>query len=517
MKRLSLRGEYLIKEVESSGGAFDVGWWAGSECEPAMVFPLFDRAISAKSKPASRALDYVVRHLPRRDLILVDQALRQRAEWWGVWRAVDLGTPGRLAREGSLVLLALCSSHPSGYVRERVVRLLDGSEDPLVLPFLLIRTNDWVDEVHRIALEAVRRRLTEESIPGFLESFDLVRRLQGDLRRDLVGLREEVETLLLSSQNSPHLTAALSNADPRLRRLAFDLAHRSGFDRRELARRGMSDPQPFLRRWTMNKILDSLPDETAEHYLREGLRERCAPVRLTATERWIERFPGATELLQELLFDPHRVVRSLAQRALASKGVPVGDKYRDSLETSLPLRRLAATIEGLGEVGEKTDVAPILDFRSHASPRVREATVRALHALAPRQFDEYFFAALEDPSPRVARRACLALQSAVIEPDRIRELFWGSRLLHARYEALRLMELLPKWERAIQLVPALDDTEPTIASRARDAFDRWRFRFNRSFAEATSDQQRRLQEVVDNAGPGLTREEREWLRFCFRH
>src|SRR5262249_13625404 len=41
-------------------------------------------------------------------------------------------------------IVGLLSFHESGYIREAAVRELSGRPDPNVLPYLLIRVNDWV-------------------------------------------------------------------------------------------------------------------------------------------------------------------------------------------------------------------------------------------------------------------------------------------------------------------------------------------------------------------------------------
>lgn len=53
----------------------------------------------------------------------------------------------------------LLTQHWNGHVREEAVRQLGSTDERLAVPFVLLRLNDWVEEVRRAAGEVVRQWL----------------------------------------------------------------------------------------------------------------------------------------------------------------------------------------------------------------------------------------------------------------------------------------------------------------------------------------------------------------------
>jgi hypothetical protein len=78
------------------------------------------------------------------------------------WAELKPGQLNLLQRfEGeSVFALGVASMHYSGYVRDAALRRLSDTQDGSELPFLLLRLNDWVEEVRQTALALVRLRVT---------------------------------------------------------------------------------------------------------------------------------------------------------------------------------------------------------------------------------------------------------------------------------------------------------------------------------------------------------------------
>jgi hypothetical protein len=70
-------------------------------------------------------------------------------------------------------VLGLASFHRNGFVRQEAVRLLTTIVDGTELPFLLIRQNDWVQQISSEAQSAVEQRATENCLPHFVKSLRL--------------------------------------------------------------------------------------------------------------------------------------------------------------------------------------------------------------------------------------------------------------------------------------------------------------------------------------------------------
>ncbi len=66
-----------------------------------------------------------------------------------------------LIRENLSDLIRLLE-HPNGFKRENAIRRIGMLQDPIAIPNLLIRVNDWVPQVRDAAKEAILRIRTYE-------------------------------------------------------------------------------------------------------------------------------------------------------------------------------------------------------------------------------------------------------------------------------------------------------------------------------------------------------------------
>ena len=137
---------------------------------------------------AAEAVHHLLTIASAEDLAWLDEQMRHRLVVGGSSAWYQLRPAQLDAFQGfrgcAVSLLGPASFHGCGYVREQAVELLakifDGSE----LPYLLIRTNDWVAQVRCAALEAIRARITPEYAGYFVNNLMLIERLQHSARYD---------------------------------------------------------------------------------------------------------------------------------------------------------------------------------------------------------------------------------------------------------------------------------------------------------------------------------------------
>src|ERR1041385_4525609 len=141
---------------------------------------------------------------------------------------------------GFVELLAM-SSHASGFKRENAVRRLGMLGNPLALPYLIERANDWVPQVRAAARDALSKLLTAENAEAYVTALPELMHLQTCLRDDHLhhlhaGLqspdvqvaRVAMRWLVERSRVAPAaiVAAGLSNKDVIVRSTAIDLLGR---------------------------------------------------------------------------------------------------------------------------------------------------------------------------------------------------------------------------------------------------------------------------------------------------
>lgn len=129
--------------------------------DPDHIRDWFDRMLVREHRvEARRTLGGLVRQVPVRGLRRVDHHMRERSEWYRPTGArLTARDVDGLASDGPdrWAVIGLCSMHRDGYVREEAIRLMEIGPLETVLPFVLLRCDDWVEPVRDRALGVVRR------------------------------------------------------------------------------------------------------------------------------------------------------------------------------------------------------------------------------------------------------------------------------------------------------------------------------------------------------------------------
>lgn len=334
---------------------------------------------------ASRAALSVLARCSPLQLAWLDQwyrggrfAARSPAPPTPTWNDLQLGSP-EWAREHRGVV-ALASFHRNGFVRERAVRLLGESDDGFELPYLLIRTNDWVANVHTAALAVVRRRVTPSYAPHWLHSLGLIDRLRAPQRReaDLARLVRDVDALLLQAEVRPLLATALSKGELSVRRaalrLALSLPPRDG---KALLLLALRDHDPLIVTESAKALLGRAPIDDAAALVDSTIRHPLATVRALALDAALRHeIPDVIPALRRALFDDARSIREVARHELSKRdsSLEFASDYRRALGACTGRDRAVAA-EGLAEVGSRDDTPLFLEFFHDPHARVRAAAI----------------------------------------------------------------------------------------------------------------------------------------------
>ena len=119
---------------------------------PDIVLLLLDRDREV-SRSAAEAVSKLTRLLSPSELPWLDLVMRERSPYrWSypsAWAELKPDQLHLLERFGSesVYALGMASMHFSGYVRDEALRKLSDAQGGTELPFLLLRLNDWVQEV----------------------------------------------------------------------------------------------------------------------------------------------------------------------------------------------------------------------------------------------------------------------------------------------------------------------------------------------------------------------------------
>lgn len=336
------------------------------------------------------ALDALIVRLlsawPVADLPWLDERMRETGAYYSWWSGLSSVEPLLGRGEATSALIALATFHGNGHVREAAVRELSKSHTGVELPFLLIRLNDWVEPVRRLAEAEVARRATPDRRPEFVRALPLVARLKGLRRVDHDRVTPAIHAMLIGPGAGDSLLDGLALPDLKVRRECLRLL--AGLDRApwsnvfEMATRSSSVAE---RRWAAKHARSKLSNEQACDILGTLVRDPHVAVRSQVLYALMELLGrDSIEYLRNALMDNSGSVRQLARFYLRKFGIEedYAAFYRTKVST-LRGRDRRSAVGGLGETGTAADVPvliPVLESELSCDVRV------ALRALARLDF-----------------------------------------------------------------------------------------------------------------------------------
>ncbi len=369
------------------------GWLGGSKTD--IVESIASgRAILARSGPAG---------LPRFDASLRDRSLTA-PDWFPALFSIRPRDVLGLARrsgdtEAAAVILA---AHPSGWVRQAALPLLEECATPLSVGMLVLRAGDWVDPIRldaRSRLATVLENADERTRVRVLPALASLAR--SDTRA--TDFATELLALLTARLRVAALIDALTDADRRVRRTAA----------RMLAARGeagsavdvaLRQDDPVTAWIVALAATEHTPSQALSAQLFASKHPRLRRLGLAG----LIDLGGnvAIEAASGGLFDRHRDVRHVAQEHLTRAGSDVRSIYGKALDSS------PNAIVGVAETGRADDISLVVPYVVHPVARVRRAIALMIATRGEGRHRETLLQLASDSSRRVARAAITALVSS---------------------------------------------------------------------------------------------------------
>ncbi len=469
---------------------------------------------------AEKALDLLFQRLDPDELRRLDRRLRRIVVPDRAWQTL---TPRQLeiAYGAETVPFSFCclvTGHPDGQVREAAIRLV--AADARALPFLLIRVNDWVDEVRSAARAALGAQVDVAPIEGWVGSLPLLLRLEKCGRDDHRELVSRVTTRLSAPEAEAALAAGLSSSRRAVRRAAFEVGAGRVRPSRDFLDAALAAGDSVVRLRAARLACERMSGEALFTLARQLDRDPLVAARMLALEIH-RRQPAAVARARLLdgLVDLSASIRGACQYYLRRDfAVDCVEEYRRAIAAGPAPRQLAASLLGLAETGSAGDAAVALGQSSHSLTRVRVAAIRAVARLDPASGAQRLAEALADPTPRVARvaRDILLGSRAPAQIPAIRAVFRAAPHLHSRRCALEALIRSGPWSYLGDLLLTNADPEPEIVERGSMALDRWQDHVNRCAVRPSASQLEAATAALDACAVHLDARIVDKLRFLLR-
>lgn len=363
--------------------------------EPDAVLTLLTAIAGADDEAAGLAALTALARRPRAVIQL--DAFARRVRWWApedyvppelkesvLYKRLSTGTASPLS-------IALAGTHGDGWLREHAVERMIARPLPELMPFLVLRTGDWVSEVRDRASAGLAVLLHDDPARMLPAASGVGLRVARWLRGSFV------RNQLLAAATDPRapLESLLTSPDREVRAFAFEVGTWR-LDRKVSV--ALTAPDVRLRSSAAEAAARDCVWTARVEVLRRLAASPHAEVRVQALTGLVRL--GRDAEVVAYLDDTSSLVRALARAAAARVGVEVPEHYRS--------RVTVGAIDGFAEVGG--DGRHLVALLDHPTSRIRARAVRALRVLE-QATDDLVLPLLRDPSSVVVREATIAVRS----------------------------------------------------------------------------------------------------------
>ncbi len=300
------------------------------------------------------------------------------------------------------VAVALVSLHRDGRRREQAVRAMIAEPHPALVPFLVLRTGDWVREVRDPARRGLAQLLTAAPAEFLPAAAPIARRLSGRIRGAYADAQLSAAVVTAPDDVRRRFTASRSIL---VRRLAFDADRmQDRLSTADLAAIAIRENDSIIRSRAAGLVARDALWRRDIRTLRHLAGARWADVRALALTGLI-RLDRDAEVARLALDDASGLVRSLGRAAARRAGIDAKAHYRAAVAGS----PTPGAVAGLSEAGSGRDADLLIPLLEHSGAKLRAAAVRAIVALSAVPVDRVV-PLLRDPAAAVVREASLALR-----------------------------------------------------------------------------------------------------------
>lgn len=423
-----------------------------------------------------------------------------------------------MSEEEKVTILGLSSFHPNGYFREKAIKALSNIKTGCVVPYLLIRINDWVSQVRNTSQKQLQKYLTPEYAMNFVNNLPLVLRLGECSRDEHIDIIEAVTSIISSTEGSQKLIIGLQSTDSKVRLACYKIILQTKvIDNRSIINYLIKDTNPYNRLFVLRKIQQEITQDELADIFQLLLHDKFAQIRILAIEMLYAYMPEkAVEILEKSLFDNNQSVRDLSRYLLSKKKeYDFAAIYRDSIQKS---DKLYASICGLGETGNTNDSKIISKFLYSDVIKIVKASINALAHLGIQEYKEKIILILNDERPGISKAARRALykQIDVYDATTIYRVFKQAKYNHVKINACVLLCSLSKWNSIRYIIEFCAYKNESISILGQSALERWRLRYNQSFAIPTNNQIQEIRKTLVDFDKWIKDSDRKFIEFSIK-
>lgn len=382
----------------------------------------------------------------------IHQIIKTGEQWrsytsmlWSIdWNNVDILSMNDyfLQKEGYVSLLVMGCFHPSGYFREKCLKIL--VHYPNTLALIMIRMNDWVEEIRDKAYVLAYRRILESSLDELIDASYVFIKIKKSKRRQQTQLdgieKHYIKRLsdLLSELNIQNLM----QKDECIRKAFYQITLEHGLLSFQLIEKLLNiEKNSFCLLLITKSFLQS--DEMSQDKLFTYLHHPNFYVRKEAMLCYYQMNQSLWKDIENDLLDRSYTIREYV-RFLLKKHTQMNvlEYYIHHLPKSI-------AILGISEVGTSQDIDILLPYLESEQERIVKVTIQALSRLMKEKGQDIYWRFLLDERISLSKAAFQSIQKNKVHfgAQLIYETYQKSTIEHLSKYLLMILLEEDSWER----------------------------------------------------------------------
>jgi len=394
-------------------------------------------------------------------------------------------------QEGLDDLLAM-SEHRDGFKRENAVRRLGMLGNPVAIPKLIVRANDWVPQVRSAARTSLFNLMKSGNAEAFIHSLPEIYHLQDCGRDDHSTLISDVTSYLLLPENVKYIKDAITSEDRYLARIATSLCiENSILEKQDLVSKCLFHHDVIVRNIASN-LLREFSGEVLNNLLEIAIKDTFMPIRREAFQIYLKAFPEkGLEIARMFLFDNHISIREIAIKKLTKNQIDIeGILLTVLISDGQSALKIRCAILGLAEIGSKSSILTIKNLTENVLPSIRRASIQALVKLIGEDARSYLQSGLKDKSPNVAKESSRLIQKLGLRLSvgELIEIVDKACINHTLTVCISIAKRINKWDRLMFLLGMSRILKPLNEGKLElieKELTNWNREFNRSSSQPT--------------------------------
>lgn len=478
------------------------------------IFCVFAEDSDKHKLKAAQALNEFLNELSFDELCQTDIRMRETTsvEWSINWRALNIKKfiTNQMSENEKRTVFIFASFNPNGYIREEAINALVTHNESLL--FILLRCNDWVDQVRQSALLLLSKRFINASDEEIVNALPLMEKLRRSERCEFSSILSIIVSAFGS--NKSLIEKGLNSREIRARRFCISvLGNLPKIDDKCLLTHIKHEQDPFLRKMVFQLLLKTKAD--LDELSRQFLKDKYPPNRILALHFLYDYKPDiALDISENMLMDRNTQVRTLA-RSIISKSERVID-VRQLYINNLPTDPVVSLL-GLGEVGIHEDCNLIENYLANDCISIIRAAMTALMRLDSAKFIPRITEMLSSQHAGIIKTTTLLLRkNKGYDFERIFQLQEASSNENVKVKCATLLFSSSKWKSLIYALMLLGSDYEKLEILCHTQISRWICSYNRSYAVPSENEKQRLNELLIEKNRFLGLEIEKQLLFLSR-